>query len=159
MIQLPYTFEIEGERVGWFTITFVDDRIEQHAHFTHDGQAIDSRFALRVQGGALMAFRVGDGDWVTMEGFPNDAYPGSAFVLLMSEVGERSFVYQRIHEPSATVEGWYSLERAGAMVTERDRERITRRFWLDDKDRLVRIDWGLAESHLCASLEEAQAGL
>ena len=126
--------------------------------FAQGDQIVDSRFELRVRGGALLAFRVGGGEWVGMEGFPDDAYPGSAFVLLMSEVGERPFVYQRINESSATVEGWYSLERDGDQVTERDRERVTRRFWLGDKERLVRIDWGMAESHLCATLEEAREG-
>ncbi|MEL6180325.1 MAG: hypothetical protein AAFS10_15290 [Myxococcota bacterium] len=156
--MLPYTFEPEEGPSGVFTLTFDGDRIVQQVRVEQEGRMAESRFELRAPGQHLTHFRVGDEPWTSMEGFPDDAYPGSAFVLLLSEAKERPFVFQRIRESSGTVEGWTTLERRGNMITERDHERITRRFWVDDNDRLVRVDWGLAESRLCATLEQAWAG-
>lgn len=156
LIESAYTFEIDGQPSGYFLIKETCERIDQRVYFRMDSVDIDSRFSLLMKGGRIAAFRAGDDPWIEMIGFPEDAFPGCAYPVLIRQLKD-TLVFQRIHEPTGTVDGWMTLERKGDVVDERNWERLTRRFYLKD-EKIVRIDWGQAESILCASEEDARRG-
>ena len=147
-----YTFTLDGRHIGYYLIEESADRIYENAIFRVDGERIENPFALKLDGGRIVAYRRGEGEWQPM---PDEArlYPGSAYPLLVPHV-EGEFHFTELNEADGARRP-ATLRREGDVVTESVAGRVTRRFWLAEGE-IVRIDWGGALSELCPSLAEAR---
>jgi hypothetical protein len=146
--ELHYDFRIEGQDVGAVIIEDDGTELRQWVRFhTEDGDQFDYRHLVRYSGDRVLAYRMGDDDWVDCSE-SDDHYPTVAYPLLTrNRVGS----YMAIDEGTGEV-GPRSLEYIDDRVIERQGDKTIRNFELHDE--IVRkIDWGGATSTLlgCSS--------
>lgn len=142
-----YDFSIENEPVGFFEIEATVDRIYQRATFVIDDAVSTNEYVLRIDGGDVTAFRTGeDTGWQDMAAYGADAYPLSAYPLLLPTAGEKRR-YRPIDEGTGAVEPERVLQWEGDTVVEIGDDEPFRSFTMQDSVP-IEIDWGGAISTL-----------
>jgi hypothetical protein len=130
--------------VGSFVIEDDGAELRQAVSFETDaGERYENRHAVRYAGKRVLAYRVGEGDWVDCSSLPADHYPTAAYPLL---VRHGLTAYMAVDEDTGEAMP-RTLEWLGAQIVERETDRTTRTFEVDDGT-IVRIDWGGATSTL-----------
>jgi hypothetical protein len=143
-VKLRYDFRIGDRDVGDFVAEDDGVEIRQWVCFeTEDGGRYENRYAVRYTGRRVLAYRIGDGDWVDCSSLPEHHYPTAAYPVLI-RAGVRE--YAAIDEETGAVRR-RTLEHAHDRVVERQGDAVVRVFRLDE-GRIVRIDWGGATSTL-----------
>jgi hypothetical protein len=143
-VRTHYDFRIGTRTVGAFVIEDDGSEIRQRISFeTDDGGRYENRYGVRYDGSRVLAYRVGDGDWVDTSALPVDHYPTAAYPLLIRHDVD---AYVAIDEETGKLTP-RTLERDGDRVIEREAETAVRSFQLRD-DTIVAIDWGGATSTL-----------
>ena len=151
-----YDFSIDDEPVGFFEIETTPDRITQRAKFAIDDAVSTNVYALQIADEAVTAFRTGEEvEWRAMDDYPEDAYPLSAFPLLLSRVADE-YRYRPIDEGTGEVGAERVLRRTGDVVAEMSEE-VTHRSFTMDGSIPVAIDWGGAISRLRSGRDEVLA--
>jgi hypothetical protein len=146
-VKDAYDFRIGSRLAGSFVAEDDGAELRQSVAFdTDDGERYENRYAVRYHGRRVLAYRVGDGEWVDCSAMPEDHYPTAAYPLLIRHGLDR---YIAIDEETGQASP-RELRRAGARVIERQAGAVVRTFELRD-DVIVSIDWGGATSTLIRS--------
>jgi hypothetical protein len=143
-VKTHYDFRQGSRRVGSFVIE--DDGAELHQWVTFetdDGERYENRYAVRYDGSRVLAYRVGDGEWIDCSALPVDHYPTAAYPLL---IRHDVTAYVAIDEETGKATP-RTLVRSGDHVVERQAGTAVRTFELREGT-IVRIDWGGATSSL-----------
>ncbi len=155
-----YTFEIEGEKVGFYEESDHEGVLSSNARMRIGDDTYENLFAVRHSDGRVTAYRIGESDWMPFNQ-EDDVYPTSAFPLLVTQAArESTLTYRRFHEGKGRIAGSTTLsyDPSTRVVSETVDGSVARAAHLRD-DRIVQYDWGgSARSVLCASKEEAVAG-
>ena len=142
-----YDFSIDDEPVGFFEIEATPDRITQRAKFAIDDAVSTNAYVLQIADEAVTAFRTGaDDEWRAMDDYPEDAYPLSAFPLLIPDTG-KDRRYRPIDEGTGEVGAERVLRRSDDVVAEVSDGATNRSFAMDGSVP-IEIDWGGAISRL-----------
>ena len=150
-----YDFRFDAQPAGYFEISDDGSEIRMNAVFVMEGERCENPFALRYRGDRVLAYQIGDDAWQEV---PPDAYPTSAYPLLVPRVRDR-LVHRAIREGDGGDLGETLLVRTGDTVTETRAGQVIRVFTLDAQGTIVAIDWGGgATSTLRADRAAAMAG-
>jgi hypothetical protein len=146
-MRLEYDFRIGSRVAGSFVAEDDGAQLRQWVDFeTDDGHRYQNRYAVRYRGNRVLAYRLGDAEWVDCSTMPDDHYPTAAYPLLIRHGLDR---YVAIDEETGQASP-RELQRAGDRVVERQGGAEVRSFELRG-DVIVRIDWGGATSTLILS--------
>lgn len=142
-----YDFRIDGEVVGTFELSRKEDELYQRATFVADDQEVDDEYFLRLDGGEVVAFRTdADDPWISLDDYPNDAFPSAAFPLLLDKA-QSKFRYRAIDESTGEVGEYRELNWRGDIIEEVRNDEVVRSFTVRNEV-LVEVDWGGATSTL-----------
>jgi hypothetical protein len=148
-MRLGYDFRIGDRDAGTFVVTDDGAELRQRVSFlTDEGDRYENAYAVRYASDRVLAFSVGNGDWVDCAGLPPDHAPTCAYPLLIRRGVTR---YVAIDEESGARTP-RDLEHLSDRVVERQNGAQVRAFDLRDGV-IVRIDWGGAISTLRSSTE------
>jgi hypothetical protein len=143
-VRWQYDFRVGSRPAGWFVAEDDGAELRQSVSFeTDDGERYEQRYAVRYHGSRVLAYRLGDADWVDCSALPDDHYPTAAYPLVIRHGLDR---YVAIDEETGG-QSPRTLDRAGERVIERQGDAVVRTFELRD-DVIVGIDWGGATSTL-----------
>ena len=159
-----YRFLIAGIPTGYYYLRQDPASVLSFTRFRlPDGTIFVNRFDLAVEcdgdHGLVRVTRArhNAGPIVDYHALPEDAFPGSAYPLLLPRVACR-LPYVMASEDAATVVGSAVLERRGPSIVETVDGVESRTFTMDGGE-VVRIHWGRdAYSERCADANEAVAG-
>lgn len=150
-----YTFEVAGEHVGYSKLVVTANRLYSETRAAFHAVVINNIFELQLQAGRVTAFKYNKNAWMSMDDYPDNVWPSSAYPLFL-EKAQPVFEYGAIDESSGEVVPTH-LIREGNVIIEYVGEKVTRTFWLDGES-VIKIDWGGALSALCDTFEESIAG-
>jgi hypothetical protein len=143
-MKCHYDFRIGSRLAGSFVAEDDGAELRQWIAFdAGDATRYENRYAIRYRGRRVLAYRVGDGDWVDCSAMPEDHFPTAAYPLLIRHGIDR---YVAIDEETGQTTP-RTLRRTGDRVIERQTGRVVRTFELRD-DVIAGIDWGGATSTL-----------
>jgi hypothetical protein len=143
-VRWQYDFRVGSRQAGWFVAEDDGAELRQSVSFeTDDGERYEQRYAVRYHGNRVLAYRLGDADWVDCTALPDDHYPTAAYPLVICHGLDR---YVAIDEETGRT-SQRTLDRAGERMIERQGDAVVRTFELRD-DVIVGIDWGGATSTL-----------
>ncbi|MDJ0752960.1 MAG: hypothetical protein QNJ45_05545 [Ardenticatenaceae bacterium] len=153
-----FTFEIDGQKVGYYEERDEEGIIFCNAHLVINGQLEENPFWIKYNDALVLAYKVGNGEWVDFDQ-PPDVYPGSAIKVILKKMGSRkTMTYQHFHERSGQVTANMTLIRRGNRVEEYSGEDLKRYFVLE-AGQIIEYGWGgTAKSVLVRNLEEAKIG-
>ncbi len=152
-----HDFRFGDRNAGYFEIRDDGSEIFMNAVFEMKGERYENPFGVRYEHDRVLAFRMGDGDWVDFATYPANHYPTSAYPLLLRRLQDR-LEYQAVEEGTGDVLGKTLLERVGDTVTETRNGKVVRKYVLRD-GKPVEIEWGGgAVSHIAESYEDAVKG-
>jgi hypothetical protein len=141
-VRWQYDFRVGSRRAGWFVAEDDGAELRQSVSFdTDEGERYEQRYALRYRGRRVLAYRVGDAEWVDCSALPDDHYPTAAYPLVIRHGLHR---YVAIDEETGRTSE-RTLDRSDERVIERQGHEVVRTFELRD-DEIVGIDWGGATS-------------
>ncbi len=153
-----YTFEIEGEKVGYYEHQNLDGILYSCAYFKMDGHQIVNAFWIKHEDGKVLAIKTGDGEYVEFNQ-AEDVYPSSAINLIipLAQPGN-PFAYKQYNEGSGEIVGDGLLKRAANRIQETVNGKIARHFILDG-EKIIEYCWGVRTfSKAVMSEREAKAG-
>lgn len=143
-MRWQYDFRIGSRTAGWFAAEDDGAELRQSVSFeTDDGHRYEQSYAVRYRGSRVLAYRVGDAEWVDCWSLPDDHYPTAAYPLVIRHGLDR---YVAIDEETGQTSE-RTLDRAGELVIERLGGEVVRTFEVRDEV-IVGIDWGGATSTL-----------
>ena len=151
-----YDFAFADKNAGYFEIRQDKGMIYQNAKFQMGEVTYENPFSLKIEGNRVLAYKMGDGDWVDFTGYPEDNYPESAYPLLLPRVKEE-LSYFAVSEKDGTIMGRTVLKRTEDLIEETRDGKIVRTFRMKNGVP-IEINWGGPVSHLKESLREAVSG-
>jgi hypothetical protein len=158
MNEFFYDFTLNDQNRGYSYLRFDEKHLYSFTRFlVEDDEIYTNIFSLRLDGERVLACRHGDAEWADLNGQPDDHYPTCAYPLLLSRVTSTGYTYVQVSCDDGEVIGEALLSRAGDDIVETVDGKVHRRFTMRDGVP-IRIDWGGAVSHLCATADEAAAG-
>lgn len=159
MMKTYFTFEIDGERVGYYAESDHEGVLAAVAWIQMEGQWFENAFWIRHEQGRVLSYRFTGSDWQAFEE-EADVFPTSAFPLLLRRVlNEKSITYRQF------IEGEHAVGREAVLTLEGNRVVETvggqpGRSAVFAEGEVVQYGWGgTAVSHRCASREDALRGL
>lgn len=153
-----YTFEIDGEKVGYYEESDDGSTFYCNAIMEMDGQQFENPFCVKYEGDQVVAYKFDDVGYIDFDQ-EQGVYPTSALNILVKKMhGKDKLEYVRYHESREEVIGPAKLVREGSRITEIIDGKAGRYLVLDD-DKVVEYGWGgTAKSKIVNSLEEAKRG-
>ena len=155
-----FTFEIDGERVGYYEESESDGEVVSNARMVIEGEAYENPFGIRHRDGRVTAYRFGDSDWIDFDE-AEDVFPTSALPLLVSRAlatGELRYVQFLEGEGRVGEEARLEAGEDG-VIQESVAGRLGRRVVVGDDGIVIEYGWGgTAISRRCASREDAVKG-
>jgi hypothetical protein len=159
-----FTFEIDGEKVGYYEEENKDGIIYSNARLILDGNLYENVFRLKHADGKVIAYALGkeeaEGKIACIDlKQPPGHYPSSAILLVMEAMkGKDTFTYTMFHEGKAQPVGEAVLKRKGNRIVETVNGKPHRYFVVQD-EQIIEYGWGgTARSKRVATLAEAKAG-
>ena len=159
MTEFFYDFRIGGEHRGFSYLTLTASRLFSLTRFLIEADSLyGNRFELQLDGGRVLRCRHDDAEWVDFSAAGTDAWPSCAYQLILDRAREdEPYRYTALSEDNGHPLTTLTLVRRGNVIDELDGAQRKRQFVLEG-DVPTKIDWGGAESHLCASGPDSVAG-
>ena len=153
-----YSFEIDGKKCGYYQTENKNGIISMNAFFEMDKEEFENPFSVKYVGEKIIEYKFGDSEkWETLETFPPNTFPSSAFDLLVGRLKDgQSLIYDKLSEGDKKITKNVKLIRKGGQVVEIIEGKVTRYAVLGDNDKIIEYGWGgTAKSKLVLSRDEA----
>jgi len=153
-----YTFEIDGEKVGFFEYEDNQGVLYQKASMQIDGQCLEFPFWVKHDGKDILAYKSGDQEFVSLSQEEN-AIPSSALLLFVNDLEKspnRSF--ELINEGTGELVGTVTFTREGNKIQSLVNG-VNDNYFVLAGEKIIEFGWGGgAISRWVSTREEAVAG-
>lgn len=113
-----FTFEIDGQKVGYYEESDGGSEYYMNAFISMDGQLFENPFWIKYDGLKVSAYKYGDVDYIQFDQ-AEGVYPSSALMILARSLKDgEQLDYQSFHEGRGEVIGPAKLVREGNRITE-----------------------------------------